>query len=203
MIGMSAILHAAAVLGSDPYNDADIVLDFAGVRNGGAPFYRRDGVVYASASAAGFTGTGTFNAAGYTAAGAERIAGSITPPSGVTIFGKTAPTPASSNRRMLSVSGGAFSFDVRRTTGNIFTTSPSTTEVASFSTVAMAMSSGVFKASFDGVPPAPAGFFSAPGSSMLTIGNAVIGTLPWAAAISLVMVFYGDLTDAEIQALGT
>lgn len=185
----------------DPYSGADIVLDFAGVKNGGVPFYRRDGVVHATAALAGFTGTGTFGAAGYTARGTARLEGTVTIPGDFIIYGEFEDPNDSPQRRLWRLAGAEVLQVFSESPG--FSTFPATTTASSATRAAFGRSGGLAKGSFDGSTTVSGSSVLPPGSGRaLLIGNQHNGSTPFYAPIKLIMVVSGTLSDAEIQALG-
>lgn len=202
---MSRVHRVGVVAGSrlnvDPYGGASIVLDFAGEKNGGVPFYRVDGVQYASAAAAGFTGTGTFSASGYTAAGTESISGTVGIPGDFIVFARFVDSPTSGTR-LLFEGGLSGNLQVGRTDTSYVTVPVVTLSPTTASAVAYGRSGGVAKASFDGGAVTTAGAFPVLGTGAFTVGNNASGGNPWAAPIKLITIHKSTLSDAQIQALG-
>lgn len=192
---------AAGVSSYDPYGGAQIVLDFAGVKNGGAPFYRRDGVSYASASGAGFTGSGTFDASGYTATGTQSISGPVSLLDDFIILSDFIDPMTSGTKRLWQAPPGSQLFHVSRGNAN-YSTQPGTgLGPSSASRIAMGRSVGKARISYDGLPTMVGVDTFPANSSTLYIGNQDTGTTPWTGPIRLVEVHIGTKTDAEIQSL--
>lgn len=173
---------------------ADILLDFV---NG---TYRVDGTTYATAALAGFTGTGTFDATGYTATGTQSISGAISLPGDFAVFAEFS-SPA-------SASGAVFQGSVNGVPGvqfggGLYSTSPAITggTIAACTRVALGRAGGVAKVSYDNAATVTGGTLSAPGSKTLFIGNAINGANPWGSPIKKIAIYKQTLTDAQFQAL--
>lgn len=196
--------NAMSIVGEgpgDPYMGADIVLDFAGVKNGGVPFYRVNGVTYATAAAAGFTGTGTFDASGYTARGAARLDGVVTLLGDFIIYGEFEDPNDSPQRRLWRLAGAEVLQVSSESSG--FSTFPATATASAATRAAFGRSGGLAKGSFDGSATVSGSSVLPPGSGRaLLIGNQQNGATPFYTPIKLIMVVNGTLSDAQIQALG-
>lgn len=198
--GMAAMVGEG--FGGDPYSGADIVLDFAGVKNGGSPLYRRGGVSHPSAADAGFAGTGTFDAAGYTARGTARLEGTVTIPGDFIIYGEFENPNDSPQRRLWRLVGAEVMQVTRDSSG--FSTFPATAGATAATKAAFGRSGGIAKGSFDGSATVSGSSVLAPGSNrLLIIGNQQNGSTPFYSPIKLIMISNGTLSDAEIQELGT
>lgn len=184
----------------DPYGGASIVLDFAGVKNGGSPFYKRDGVVYASAAAAGFTGTGTFGANGYTATGTQFISGTVSVSSDFIILADFVDPANAGNKRIWQIPG-TVPYVVGRSSTAFLTVPSITAPPASSSRIAFGRAGGAAKASYDGQPVSIGPAADAPTGTTLYIGNQSTPNVPWTVPIRLIEVHVGTLTDAQIQNL--
>ncbi len=196
--------RAATVL--DVYGNADIVLDFAGVKNGGTPFYRRDGTTYASPTAAGLfqTGSASLSGAGYTPTGTDSLSRALDFTGDYVIYAEFDPAtvdPPASNPRIWDRSGGAI-YAARNVSSGVYSTNPATSAPTSAARLAFARRSGTVRASFDGATVAGAGVDAATGSQFFYIGNDSAETKAWGAAIKLITFRKATLSDAEIQALG-
>ena len=191
---------------TDPYNGAYVVLDFAGVKNGGAPFYRVNGVTYASAAAAGFTGTGTLDASGYTATGTQYLSGTVDLGSGdFIVFAEFSEADTSATRSLWRHYGSGTPTILRVASSGAYIAVPSAGVTATTATtIATGRVGGVGKASVNGgAVTSQAGASTAPGSGQLVIGNVLSPSdVPWTAAIRRFAIYKSTLNDAQIQALG-
>lgn len=185
----------------DPYNGADIVLDFAGVKNGGAPFYRRSGVVYASAFEAGFLGDGTFNSTGYIAVGTERIYSGITVTGDFIVLSITA-TPTTGNRTLWEMTDSVPAYAVVKSSGSFQPVPFTGSGDVSNTRIAFGTSGSSSKVSYGGSSVSTGATYSAPSNTNFIIGNSAALNRPWTVAVRLIELHQGTMTDAQIQALG-
>lgn len=173
---------------------ADILLDF---QNG---IYRVDGTTYASAAAAGFTGTGTFGPTGYLPTGSDFITSVITLVPSTIVFADFDHPPVGASARLWRHESGTqpsvFSNALAEISASGVTGSSTTC-----TRIAAGSSGGVFKASFDNEPviTGSAGSFGTGGN--FRIGNVSAGTAPWGVPIRKIAIYKQTLTDAQIQAL--
>lgn len=198
--GMAAAVGTGG--SDDPYKGADIVLDFVGVKNAGAPFYRRAGVVYASATAADFDVSGTINASGFLAVGAQSALRAMGTLSDFVVYAEYFNGGAlESFMRLWTLAGGTQEWAVLRQPSSSYNTFPATTTTAASSRVAFGRSGGFAKVSFDGATVATGAVSTAPGNTTFIIGNN--GTLgqPFGNYIRLIELHLGTLSDAQIQGL--
>lgn len=174
---------------------ADVLLDFQN------NIYRVDGVSYASANAAGFAGTGTFDASGYTATGAQALGGTVALPGDFIVLADFAPAGAVSST-LYEFDGASQDFISSYGTG-LYRVSPgSGAPQPSFSSrIAYGRSGGNLRACFDNGSVAGSGGLVAPVSGTLVIGNNLASTQAWASAIRKIAIYRQTLSDAQIQAL--
>lgn len=173
---------------------ADILLDF--VNN----VYRVDGVTYATAALAGFTGTGTFNASGYTATGSQVISSTVNLPGDFIVLCAFSPTPFSVAQ--LWAHGSSGTNRIIRASGE-YQESPAITGATptTASKIAFGSSGGVGKISVDSGAVLTGGAVVAPNSATFRIGNDQSSGIPWGAPIQALSIYKQTLTDAQIQAL--
>jgi len=176
---------------------ADILLDFV---NG---VYRVDGTTYASAALAGFTGTGTFNASGYTPTGNQKLTGTVALPGDFIVFSEFVQPATDILRELWRHSGGSM-FAIDRVDGSgEYVENPSSGGTSfSCTKIAHGRSGGVVKTSFDNGSVSTGGAIAVQGSASFVIGNTGAGDGPWSAAIRSIAIYKQTLSDAQIQALG-
>lgn len=171
---------------------ADILLDFVN------SIYRVDGVTYATAALAGFPGTGTFNASGYTATGTQSISGAVNLAGDFIVYIEYV-FPAAGAKVAWSHNSAVLPL-IQYTSGNI-NSNPALISSPTATKVAFGLSGGVRKGSADNAATQTGAAFAAPGSAALFIGNLNDGSLPWGSAIRKFAVYKQILSDAQIQAL--
>lgn len=174
---------------------ADILLDF--VNN----VYRVDGVTYATAALAGFPGTGTFDANGYTATGSDKLQGTVALGGDFII--------ATNHVQASGATGALFSTAVNSPQvywvagSGMYLTNPAggVSAPSSATKLAFGRSGGIIRASFDGGAVSGAGSFAIPGSVTFSIGNTVASGDPWGVPIRSLAIYKQTLSDAQIQGL--
>lgn len=173
---------------------ADILLDF--VNN----VYRVDGTTYATAALAGFTGTGTFNASGYTATGAQSLSSTIDLPGDFIVVCTFSPTPF--GVAQLWAHQATTLYRIIRASGE-YQELPAITGAAptTASKIAFGTSGGLSKISVDSAPVVTGTSSAAPGSAIFRIGNDSSAGIPWGAPIQSLAIYKQTLTDAQMQAL--
>lgn len=185
--------------GGVPALVADILLDFV---NG---VYRVDGVSYGSASAAGFTGTGTFNASGYTPTlASDYLVGTTTIAGDYAAVASFEQTNVSGN--VFQVASGGLRPSWSSGTG-LYTVLPSPgggiSYPSSATKVVCARSGGNIRVCFDGGTVQGGNAIAAPGAgaSVWVGNNAFLGD-SWRFPIKSLAIYKQTLTDAQIVALG-
>lgn len=174
---------------TDVYGGADVVLDFAGVRNDGAPFFRLSGTPVASAAAAGFPSN----------------AGAVNFPGDWAIVTFFSMASAGLTRRLWYLhssgvnvyinSGGQFGVNGL----GIGDSLPSST-----TRLAVGRTGGLGKVSANGAATSTGGFVvPALNSQTLYIGKANVAGQEWNGGISMVLIFYRGLSDGELQTLAS
>ena len=187
---------------ADVYAGADIVLDFAGVKNGGTPLYRRAGTTYATAALAGFVGTGTFDASGYTATGVQKITGAVTFPAAYVVYAQFDQPATDINRAAFFENTGSGPVLQRLTTGEYYFAGSGPDAVSA--TKFAGGFNGNRKVSVNGGAVVTGGAApAAAGVTTLHIGNSTGNTQPWAVPIKLIQIFLSAQTDAQILAMAT
>lgn len=162
--------------------------------------YRVDGTTYATAALAGLAGSGTFDASGYTATGAQSLSGTIDLPGDFIVVCTFSPTPF--GVAQLWAHQAATLYRIIRASGEyqelpaIAGAAPTTASKIAFGT-----SGGLGKISVDSTPVVTGTSFVAPGSAIFRIGNDNSGGIPWGAPIQSLAIYKQTLTNAQIQAL--
>lgn len=174
---------------ADIYGGADIVLDFAGVRSGGAPYFRLSGTQVASAAAAGFPSN----------AGAVNFPGDWAV---VAFFGMAS---AGTTRRLWYLhssavnvfinTGGQFGVNGVGGVGGSLPTS--TTRLA------VGRTGGMGKVSANGSATSTGSNVPSLNAQTLYIGKANVAGQEWNGGISMVLIFYRGLSDGELQTLAS
>lgn len=192
-LGLAFIRGAGVPAATGP--TPDILLDF--VNN----IYRVDGTTYATAALAGWTGTGTFDANGYTAASGQRIVNTINLGTNfIVCAGFATPTPMAQDRILWSQGGAGI---IQQASATPILTLPATVSYPSANLVSFGIQGGVVKSSGDNSAVTTGGAGTPPGSAAFGIGNFATGatTSPWGVPIKKIAIYKQVLTDAEIQAL--
>ena len=190
--GSTAATSAATAAVTAAALVADILLDFV---NG---IYRVNGTTYATAALAGFTGTGTFDANGYTAAaGTDRLSGPLSLPGDFVVFASYALPAAGGSSKTLFTNDN--SLNVKMNAGGTITTFPVIgADTTSATKIAIGASGGVAKKCFDGGAVQTGSAYSHPGST-LTIGNEPFAANPWGVPIKFLAICKVTATDAQYQ----
>lgn len=175
---------------------ADILLDF--VNN----VYRVDGTTYATAALAGWTGTGTFDANGYTAASGQRIVNTIDLGANfivTAVFDN--PTPMAQDRVLWAYTNSLLAYQAASTTP--IGTFPATTTYSGVTLLSAGVQGGVMKASGGGSAVTTGAAATPPGAAAFGIGNFATGvtTSPWGVPIKKIAIYKQTLTNAQIQGL--
>lgn len=203
-VGVAGVLAPA-------YSAAYEVLDFAGVLSGGTPRYMLNGTDVANAAAVGYTGTGTFNASGYTANGTQGIGKTQAIGSGQDfIILCEYDAPATDIARLsYNASGTPQGPQHYRLTSGTYGNSPSSglPNGGAFAGATVrnvfGRSGGLAKQCFNGQPVGTGGGFNTTITNMV-IGNndsTGSGSSPWGVPIKRWVMWLGTYSDAEIAAL--
>jgi hypothetical protein len=162
--------------------------------------YRVDGVSYANAADAGLTGTGTFDANGYTPTGTDSLATTLSLTGDFIVFAKFA-APSTGADRLLWNYTSAANLQVYRSSAGSYRTNPTTADAASASTCAFGRSGGNRVTCWDGGAVSTGAALAAQAAATFRIGNLPGGGFPWTAPIEMVSVYKKTLNAAQIQAL--
>lgn len=176
---------------------ADILLDF--VNN----IYRVDGTSYATAALAGWTGTGTFDANGYTAGSGQRIVNTIDLGANfIVVADFVDPATSANDRRLWSYSDGVTIAKTASAT-TIITLPSTATYTSPISTITFGFQGTSAKSSADGSAVTTTGGVASPGLVAFAIGNRAVAsaTTPWLSPIKKIAIYKQVLTDAQIRAL--
>ncbi len=181
-----------------PFPGAAEVLDFV------TGYYRVEaGTVFASAADAGWTGTGTFDGAGYTATGTDVLTKTIDFPGDFIVFAEFVQPSTAANRQLWRHTGLGTPQVMRLTTGEYLEIPAAAGTSSSVTRIASGRSGGNGKVSFGNAAVTTGAAASIPGSANFRIGNTASPfDVPFSAAIARIVIYKATLSDAEIQALG-